>query len=124
MSKMLLSIKPMYVEKILSGKKKFEFRKFHCRPEIDTIVIYSTSPIKQVVAEAKVVSIIEGDLAEVWQKTKEVAGISKKAYLAYYRGREIATAYQLGTITIYDTPRELSEYGLNYIPQSFAYIDT
>lgn len=124
MSKMLLSIKPMYVEKILSGKKKFEFRKFHCRPEIDTIVIYSTSPIKQVVAEAKVVSIIEGDLAEVWQKTKEVAGISKKAYLAYYRGRETATAYQLGTITIYDTPRELSEYGLNYIPQSFAYIDT
>lgn len=80
MSKMLLSIKPEYVEKI-SGKKKYEFRKFHCRPDIDTIIIYSTSPVKQVVAEVKMIGILEGDVAEIWQKTKEAAGITKTAFL-------------------------------------------
>lgn len=47
MSKMLLSIKPEYVKKILSGKKKYEFRKFHCHDDVDTIVIYCTSPVKK-----------------------------------------------------------------------------
>lgn len=123
MSKMLLSIKPEYVEKILSGKKKYEFRKFHCRPDIDTIIIYSTSPVKQVVAEVKMIGVLEGDVAEIWQKTKEAAGITKTAFSAYYRGREVATAYQLGEVTIYDKPKELSDYGLTYVPQSFAYIE-
>ena len=47
MSRMLLSIKPEYVNKIISGKKKYEFRKFHCREGIDTIVIYATAPMKK-----------------------------------------------------------------------------
>lgn len=123
MSRMLLSIKPEYVEKILSGKKKYEFRKFHCRPDVDTIIIYSTSPVKRVVAEVEMVGIIEGDVAEVWQRTKDAAGITKTAYAAYYRGREIATAYQLGAVTVLDTPRDLADYGLSYVPQSFAYIE-
>ena len=37
MSRMLLSIKPEYVKKILSGQKTYEFRKFHCHADIDTI---------------------------------------------------------------------------------------
>lgn len=77
MSKMLLSIKPEYVKKILSGKKKYEFRKFHCHDDVDTIVIYCTSPVKKVVAEAKLLNIIEGTSADVWEKTKGFGGISK-----------------------------------------------
>jgi len=66
MSRMLLSIKPEYVEKILAGSKKYEFRKFRCRVDVDTIIIYSTSPIKQVVAEVEMLEVVEGDVAEVW----------------------------------------------------------
>ena len=123
MSRMLLSIKPEYVEKILAGSKKYEFRKFRCRVDVDTIIIYSTSPIKQVVAEVEMLEVVEGDVAEVWQKTKNMAGITKAAYSSYYRGRKIATAYKLGNVKVYDQPRELSNYGLNYVPQSFAYLD-
>ena len=70
------------------------------------------------------IGILEGDVAEIWQKTKEAAGITKIAFSAYYRGREVATAYQLGEVTIYDKPKELSDYGLTYVPQSFAYVET
>ena len=122
MSKMLLSIKPEYVDKIVSGKKKYEFRKFHCREGIDTIVIYATAPIKRVVGEVALLDIIEGNVEHVWHKTKDFGGILEKDYKAYYEGRTVAIAYKLGKVTLYDKPVGLKDLGLNYVPQSFAYI--
>lgn len=123
MSRMLLSIKPEYVKKILSGKKKFEYRKFHCRDDVNTVIIYSTAPEKKVVAEVELLDIVEGDLEYVWQMTKNESGILKRSYREYYKDREIATAYHLGKVTIYDIPKQLSDFGLNYTPQSFAYLE-
>ena len=122
MSKMLLSIKPEYVDKILAGQKKYEFRKFHCREDVDTIVIYETAPIKKVIGEVALLDIIEGDVKYVWYKTQNFGGILEKDYEAYYKGRKVAVAYQLGKVTLYDEPMELKDLGLDYVPQSFAYI--
>lgn len=122
MSKMLLSIKPEYVNKIVSGKKKYEFRKFHCREGIDTIVIYATAPMKKVIGEVALLNIIEGDIEYVWHETREFGGILKKDYKAYYKEREVAIAYQLGEVTVYDEAIGLKDFGLDYVPQSFAYI--
>lgn len=122
MSQMLLSIKPQYVEKIIAGKKKFEFRKFHCREGIDTIIIYATAPMKQVIGEVTLIDIIEGDVEFVWHETKGFGGILKKDYKAYYKEREVAVAYQLGDVTVYDEPKTLTDLGLDYVPQSFAYL--
>lgn len=122
MSRMLLSIKPEYVNKILSGKKKYEFRKFHCRNDIDTIVIYATTPVKRVVGEASIISIIEGCVEDVWDQTSPDGGITKSAFKEYYKNKEVAIAYQLGDVVAYKEPFELSDIGLTYVPQSFAYI--
>ena len=85
MSRMLLSIKPEYVNKIVAGKKKYEFRKFHCREGIDTIVIYATAPMKKVIGEVALLDIIEGDVGYVWHETRGFGGILKKDYKAYYK---------------------------------------
>ncbi|WP_314838904.1 hypothetical protein [Solobacterium moorei] len=122
MSQMLLSIKPQYVDKIIAGKKKFEFRKFHCRDGIDTIVIYATAPTKKVIGEVTLINIIEGDVEYVWHETKGFGGILKKDYKAYYEEREVAIAYELGDVTLYDVPKTLTDLGLDYVPQSFAYL--
>ena len=122
MSRMLLSIKPEYVKKIISGKKKYEFRKFHCRDGIDTIVIYATAPTKKVIGEVTLVNIIEGDIEYVWHETRDFSGILKRDYKKYYQKREVAIAYQLGEVTVYEKPLMLEDLGLNYVPQSFAYI--
>ena len=51
MGKILLSIKPIYVNKILNGTKKYEYRKRKPkRNDIGKLIIYSTSPIKKVVS--------------------------------------------------------------------------
>lgn len=122
MSQMLLSINPEHVENILHGRKKYEFRKVRCRSEINKIIIYSTSPVMQVVAEAEVLDIIEDDLDSVWSQTSQYAGISRRYFDLYFNGREKAVAYKLGDITEYEHPKPLSEYGLRCAPQSFVYV--
>jgi len=123
MSRMLLSIKPKYVDEIIAGTKQYEFRKFHCRDDIKTIIIYATAPIKKVVAEVSLLGIVEGDVDSVWKQTKFAGGITHKDYREYYKKRNTATAYHLGVVIQYDYPMNLSDFGLNYVPQSFAYVE-
>lgn len=122
MCQVLLSIKPQYVNSILSGEKKYEFRKVRCRQEVDKIVIYATSPIKMVLAEAEIEEIIEDSILNVWNKTKEFSGISYKFFRSYFKGRDSAIAYKLKNVVRYENPRTLLDYGVSSAPQSFVYI--
>lgn len=122
MCQMLLSINPEHVENILLGVKRFEFRKVRCKSEVDKIIIYATSPVMQVVAEAEVAGIIEDDVQAVWNLTSEFAGISYDFYERYYEGKEKAIAYKLGKVKKYSKPKLLSDYGLTFAPQSFVYV--
>ena len=124
MCKVLMPIKPQYVDQILSGNKKYEYRKTKAkRKDIDKIVIYSTSPIMLVVAEVDVVEIIEDSPEKLWEKTKLYSGITKDFYSKYYENKDNAVAYKLGNIKIYENPKKLSEIGIDYVPQSFVYLD-
>lgn len=123
MSVMLLSIKPEYVKAILDGRKKYEFRKRRCRSGVSKVVFYSTAPESRVVGEAEIEAVIEGDPSEIWEQTKEAAGIARDKYCEYYHGYSNAVAYQLKNVIAYDPPKELSDYGISHVPQSFVYID-
>ena len=122
MCKLLMSINPEHVANILAGKKKFEFRKTKCKEQIDSIVIYSTAPVMKVVAEVEVKDIIEDTPQTVWKRTSTAAGIDKKFFDKYYSGRNIAVAYVLGCVTQFDSPRNLTDYGVKAAPQSYVYI--
>ena len=46
----LLSVKPKYANEIISGRKKYEFRKLIFKREnIEKVYIYSSSPVKKVI---------------------------------------------------------------------------
>lgn len=122
MSSILLSIHPEHVEKILLGKKKYEFRKVRCRNDIKKIIIYATSPIMRVVAEVEVTSVIEGSPQEVWLRTCKYAGVSESFFNQYYTGCKKAVAYELGEISTYSKPKLLAEIGVTHAPQSFLYL--
>lgn len=122
MCKLLMSINPEHVKNILAGKKKFEFRKTKCKEQIDSIVIYSTAPVMKVVAEVEVEDIIEDTPQMVWKITSNAAGIDKKFFDKYYSGRNTAVAYVLGCVTQFDSPRDLTDYGVKAAPQSYVYL--
>lgn len=50
-------------------------------------ILRSTSPIMQVVGEAKVEKILEGTPQIIWEKTREKAGIDKYFFQKYFEGR-------------------------------------
>ena len=52
----ILSIHPSHIEKILSGEKRYEYRK-RIPTDIRYIVVYATAPIKMIVALIKIDSI-------------------------------------------------------------------
>ena len=122
MCKLLMSINPQHVNNILDGTKKFEFRKTKCKEKIDSIIIYSTSPIMRVVAEVEVKDVIEDTPQAVWSKTQTAAGIDKLFFDRYYKGRSTAVAYVLGNVNKFPTPKLLADYGVKSAPQSYVYV--
>lgn len=122
MCKLLMSINPEHVDNILAGTKKFEFRKTRCKEKIDSIIIYSTSPIMRVVAEVEVKDVIEDTPQVVWNKTRIAAGIDKLFFDRYYNGRNTAVAYVLGEVRKFASPRYLADYGVKAAPQSYVYV--
>lgn len=122
--KIVISINPEYVKKIISGEKKYEYRTKAAKHEIDKIIIYETTPVKKIVAEAEILEVLKMSPRDLWEKTKKESGITKKFFVNYFKGREVACAYKLGKITVYENPLELSELGIKTAPQSFIYINT
>ena len=122
MSRILISINPEHVENILNGSKKYEYRKVSCRSDVDRLIIYSTYPIVKVVAEVEITRILEDEPEVIWKKTKDYAGISKRFFDNYYKGRSKAVAFEIDKITIFQDSKSLEDYGVKSPPQSFVYV--
>lgn len=121
--KIIISINPIHVENIINGIKKYEYRKVAAKQDISSILIYETTPIKRVVAEAEIVDVLMMAPDELWKKTKDESGIDRMFFDEYFEGRTIAYAYKLGKIKVYDEPKLLSDFGIVTAPQSFVYVN-
>lgn len=121
-NKILISINPEHVANIINGTKKYEYRKIAAKQDVSSIIIYETTPIKRVVAEAEITEVIMLPPEELWEQTKGASGITKDFFDRYFGNRQIAYAYKLGKVLVYDTPKTLLDYGVKAAPQSFIYI--
>lgn len=122
--KVLLSIKPEYANKILSGEKRFEFRKAIFKdPNVRTVVIYATKPVGKVIGEFEIESVLSACPETLWHKTKRFSGITRLFFDEYFMGRETAYAIQVKSVQKYHTPLDLkSVLPHNFPPQSFCYL--
>lgn len=122
--KILLSINPEYVEKIFSGIKKYEYRRsIFKRANIETVVIYSTSPVKKIVGEFKIEKVIEDFPKKLWDLAPKNTGIEKKKFENYFHGKDKGYAIKIGKIKKYKKSKELSDFFIKKAPQSFMYLD-
>lgn len=121
----LLSIKPIYVDRILDGSKRFEFRRrIFGRTDVTRVVIYSTSPVSKIVAEFDIQKIIQSDPARLWELTFEFSGINRSAFDEYFDGRTQAFALQIGQVHRLPEPIAPSELISNFTPpQSYMYME-
>jgi predicted transcriptional regulator len=121
--RVLLSIKPEYAFKIFEGSKKYEFRKIiFKRKDVEKVVVYASYPVQQVIGEFEIADILHEETAVLWQKTQQFSGISKDFYDKYFENKDKAFAIQVGKVKEYTQPKTLSDFNIEYAPQSFAYL--
>jgi len=123
--KVLLSIKPEFVEKIFCGEKRYEYRKSVFKnKEVNTIIVYSTMPVGRIVGEFKIKKVHRDAPSQIWEKTSEYSGVEENFYKQYFKGRAHGFAIEISSYTLYDSPIDPKEMFDNFTaPQSFSYIE-
>jgi predicted transcriptional regulator len=123
----LISIRPRFVKLILSGEKQYELRRGRAKIEPgDTLVIYSTSPDRAVVATCEVKGRLIGSPACLLDKINGKAGIANSEFKAYLAGATAATALELGDVRRLATPISLKclreAMGRAAVPRSYRFL--
>jgi predicted transcriptional regulator len=120
----LYPIKPAYIEKILSGEKRFELRRKLPKHKVEFIVLYSTVPESQVVGYAKVKDVHKSTPDGLWSMVCASAGISRCDYDDYFSGTDYANAIELENVYRFVSSFDLKLLGEELsVPQSFCYLD-
>ena len=120
--KILLSIKPVYANKILNWEKVFELRKSIPKENFDTVIIYSSSPEKKIIWEFKVEWIICENLDKLWNVTKRWSCVDKKFFDKYFKWKDKWYAIKVSNPIRYKGSFSITKYA-NFPPQSFMYIN-
>ena len=121
--KVLLSIKPEFAEKIFDGSKRFEFRRsIFKNNQINTIVVYASSPMQRVIGEFEIDHILFDEIENLWQKTRKYAGVEEEYFFNYFSEKKQGYAIAIKETRIYIKPLLLKENYNMLPPQSFAYL--
>jgi predicted transcriptional regulator len=121
--KVLLSIKPEFVEKIFSGEKRYEFRRaIFKKPQVSIVVVYASTPIQKVVGEFTISEILYDNVNSLWLRTRRQSGITKDLFLKYFENKNHGFAIGISRVRRYRSPLSLRKDFRMLPPQSYAYL--
>lgn len=125
LTSILLSVKPEYASAILSGEKRFEFRRtVHRSLDVDVALIYASSPKRKIVGGFRIAQVHSMEPRALWRHTRDYAGVDWSFFEHYFAGREVGYALEVGEYWEYLPPLELEEaLGIDQPPQSFRYLE-
>jgi predicted transcriptional regulator len=107
---LLVSMKPRYAERILSGTKIVEIRKKFSEKWVGCkAVLYSSTPQQALVGEARVRSVSSGAPEDVWARFQTGLGCTSSEFSAYVGPAQVVSAIELDDIFPYKEPISLSQ---------------
>jgi len=120
----LLSIKPIFANRLFSGEKRYEFRKaIYGRRDSPTILVYVSVPVQKIIGELTVERVISDHPASIWKKTSAHAGIDVDLFFAYFQGREVGHAIKVASFARYKNEVVPSMIIPDFTPpQSYMYL--
>ncbi len=121
----IISLHPQHANKLLSGEKKLEFRRIWASKPVSTVLIYSTAPVKKIVAIAHVQQVHLGSPTKLWSLAKaKGGGLSRRALYSYFKDKKQGYAIEFSSIKPCNPPIDPRPlFDDFHPPQSFAYID-
>ena len=123
--RVLLSVKPEFASKIFDGSKKYEYRRtIFKRGDVATVVVYASNPLKRVIGDFQIGEILHDKPTELWARTCDAAGITKKRFMEYFMNEAKGYAIGIKETRKYETPLSLEEFMLSSPPRSFKYLHT
>lgn len=121
----LLSVKPHYAQSILDGIKKYEFRKVRVRDDVDGMLLYASSPRRELVGYVEIDTVLEDSPHKLWSTTGADGGISRKQYLDYFKDKDCAYAIKVKRVHAFPQGIDPNTIFPDFkAPQSFMYINT
>ncbi|MGR3440068.1 MAG: helix-turn-helix domain-containing protein [Paracoccus sp. (in: a-proteobacteria)] len=122
----VLSIRPKFSSKIMSGEKTVELRRrFPVSAPKGTIAyIYSTSPERAMVGMAEISSVKKLPIEEIWRRYANVAFIERPEFDRYFEGLDEGFALEFANARQFETPIDLHDLRERFgfePPQSFLY---
>jgi type I restriction enzyme S subunit len=122
----LLSIKPKYVEAIMNGEKRYEFRKTIFRNiKTKKVFMYATAPVKKVVGSFLISNIFEDEPEQLWSEFNKFSGLSETEFFNYFNEKEKGFAIEIDKVEEFAIPIDPRKSIQNFVPpQSFYYIET
>ena len=125
-NRILISVKPKYAGRILAKTKLVEIRRKFSRRWVGCrAVLYASSPQKELVGEATVVSVTSGPPADIWSRFGGSVGCTADEFNAYAGSMSQISAIELGDVIPYREPIGLAQ--ASYLvredlnpPQSFC----
>lgn len=119
----ILSVKPEYAMKLLSGEKLYEYRKTVFRRPVEKVYIYASSPICMIVGEFRIDDVLEATPNELWASTRSASGVTRSFFFRYFKGKKKAYAIKVKDVVSYAIP--LSPYTVQEdfkAPQNYIYV--
>lgn len=122
----VLSIKPVYSERILDGRKTVELRRRFpvSAPNGTLAYIYSTSPVKAIVGTASIRDVLKLPVEQIWTEFESTAYIERDQFEKYFEGVDHGFALVFDDVKTFSRPLPLSELREKFgfePPQSFLY---
>lgn len=128
MNALFLSLRPLFAELILSGRKTVEVRRIvprSARPGT-LVLIYASTPEKALWGLCFLDDVTTGRPETIWRKMGAKTGLRKREFLSYLEGAETAVALQVSKPIQFKRPIPLSEiraaWDSFHPPQSFSYV--
>ena len=119
----LFSIHRIYGDRIMSGEKKYEYRK-RCPEWLISgceVALFSSDSPETLLAMFEVGEILSGSPEEIWRLTGAAGGIDHDSYMRYYEGQSRAFALKIRNVRRFaDRISVASIMGDDWEPHSFA----
>ncbi|MBO9505384.1 helix-turn-helix domain-containing protein [Qipengyuania flava] len=122
----VLSIKPQYSSKILTGEKTVELRRrFPLKVPKGTLAfIYSTTPDKALVGCAEIAAVTKERVPTIWRNLRDEACIEKADFDAYFDNQDHGFVLRFSKAKAFQNSIDLNELRSRFdfeAPQSFLY---